>query len=42
MVGEPFQGSILFNVLIPGLSLALQPWAKISQRLRRFFKLNYY
>jgi len=22
--------------LIPGLSLALQPWAEISQRLRRF------
>jgi len=26
--------------LIPGLSLALQPWAEISQRLRRIFQLN--
>ena len=26
----------------PGLSLALQPWAEISERLRRNFKLNRY
>jgi len=32
---EPFQGSMLFNDLLPGLSLALQPWAQISERLRR-------
>jgi hypothetical protein len=27
---------------IPGLSLTLQPWAEISERLRRYFKLNHY
>src|SRR6185369_10825938 len=26
----------------PGLSLTLQPWAEISERLRRTFKLNHY
>ena len=25
-----------FNVLVPGLSLTLQPWAEISERLRRY------
>ena len=27
-----------FNVLVPGLSLTLQPWAESSERLRRYFK----
>jgi hypothetical protein len=30
----------LFITGIPRLSLALQPWAEISQRLRRIFKMN--
>ena len=30
-----FQGYEQFHDLFPGLSLALQPWASISQRLRR-------
>jgi len=29
-----------FNVLVPGLLLTLQPWAEISERLRRYFKLH--
>ena len=33
--GEPFQGSALVSLVYPGLSLALQPWAGISERLRR-------
>ena len=33
--GEPFQGSALVSLVYPGLSLALQPWAEISERLRR-------
>src|SRR5215213_8930434 len=31
-----------FCDLIPGLSLRLQPWAEISERLRRNFKLMHY
>jgi hypothetical protein len=38
---NPFR--VLWQCLrFPGLSLALQPWARISQRLRRNFKLNQY
>jgi len=33
--GEPFQGSALVLLVYPGLSLALQPWARVSERLRR-------
>jgi len=32
---NPFQGCSLFIIGNPGLSLALQPWAEISERLRR-------
>ena len=32
----------MIGFLLPGLSLALQPWAEISERLRRIFKLNHY
>src|SRR6185295_385806 len=32
---EPFQGSCGTYDSIPGLSLSLQPWAEISERLRR-------
>jgi len=28
-----------FNVMVPGFSF-LEPWAEISERLRRIFKLN--
>ena len=32
---NPFQGCSFVYYRIPGLSLALQPWAQISERLRR-------
>jgi len=32
---ERFQGYPALNVLIPRFSLALEPWAEISERLRR-------
>jgi len=32
---ETLSGFIRFFYLIPGLSLALQPWAGVSERLRR-------
>jgi len=32
---NPFQGFKSFIMRSPGLSLALQPWAEISERLRR-------
>jgi hypothetical protein len=35
-LSEPFQGLTPDFQLIPGLSLTLQPWAGISQRLRRY------
>jgi len=38
---EPFQGFTI-SILFPGLSLALQPWAGVSERLRRIFKLDPY
>jgi len=34
---NPFRVSIFIFIVYPGLSLALQPWAEISQRLRRYF-----
>jgi hypothetical protein len=37
-LGEPLQGYIESWGPNPGLSLALQPWAAISERLRRIIK----
>ena len=37
---NPFRVFTTLFVMLPGLSLALQPWAEISQRLRRIGKLN--
>src|ERR1043165_2890314 len=34
--GEPFQGLVVNLDRIPGFSLTLEPWARISERLRRF------
>src|SRR5215212_4924305 len=34
-LANPFRVQPLFNVLIPGLSLRSNHWAKISERLRR-------
>jgi hypothetical protein len=39
--GEPFQFNDYF-VIYPKVVAALQPWAAISQRLRRNFKLMHY
>jgi hypothetical protein len=36
---EPVQGSNLF-MFVPRVLAALEPWAEISERLRRIFKLN--
>ena len=36
----PFQGLELFVMKFPRVLATLEPWAEISQRLRRFFKLN--
>ena len=33
-MANPFR-VLRFYVMVPGLSLALQPWAEISERLRR-------
>jgi hypothetical protein len=33
---NPFRVESTFYIDNPGLSLALQPWARISERLRRF------
>ena len=34
-VGEPFQGSMTILCSEPRVVAALQPWAEISERLRR-------
>ncbi len=38
---KPFQGYNFFLICTPGLSLARQPWAGISQRLRRYGRLGW-
>ena len=37
---EPFQGCIADVNRNPGFSLRFEPWAEISERLRRIFKIE--